>query len=102
MAFIESNINAEQCNDILWDNFHCNALNIEIPNSYYFQQVNDPKCTAYITSLWLLCNVKNELQMPSQSPDLNLTENLWHILDMKRNGKKNSNKSLRGNGYYIM
>ena len=55
---------------------------------YYFQHKNDPKYIAYNRRLWLLHNAKNQLQTPLQSPDLNLIENLWHILNMKIRKKK--------------
>lgn len=93
MTFIEGNMNAKQYIDILRDNLSNSALKLGIPNSYYFQQDNDPKHTAYITRLWLLYNVKNQLQTPPQSPDLNPIENLWHTLDRKIRKKKISNKS---------
>lgn len=93
MAFIQGNMNAIQYISILRDNLFNSAVKLGIADSYYFQQDNDPKHTAYITRLWLLYNVKKRLQTPPQSPDLNPIENLWHILDMQVRKRKISNKA---------
>ena len=50
MAFIERNMKAKIYR-ISLDNLCNNALKLGISNSYYFQQDNDPKHTAYITRL---------------------------------------------------
>ncbi len=55
------------------------------------QQDNDLKHTSKSTSEWLNKNKNKVLEWPSQSPDLNLIEMLWHDLKQSIHAWKPSN-----------
>ena len=54
-----------------------------ILDTFKFDQNNYPKHTAYITRSWLLYNGPKVLNQPPQSPDLNITDNLWDELEKR-------------------
>uniref|UniRef100_A0A8C4XFK0 Tc1-like transposase DDE domain-containing protein n=1 Tax=Erpetoichthys calabaricus TaxID=27687 RepID=A0A8C4XFK0_ERPCA len=54
---------------------------------------NDPKHTSKSTSEWLKKNKMKTLEWPSQSPDLNPIEMLWHDLKKAVHARKPSNKA---------
>jgi hypothetical protein len=53
------------------------------------QQDNDPVHLSKITRSFFEKNKINILKWPSQSPDINIIENVWHVL------KEDSNKLFR-------
>jgi predicted GTPase len=55
------------------------------------QQDNDPKHTAKTTQEWLLDTSLNVLEVPTQSPDLNLIEHLWRNLKIAVQQRSQSN-----------
>lgn len=83
LAFIDGNMTAKMYVTILQDNLKKSVEDLNLQDTFVFQQDNDPKHTAIITREWLLYNVRRKLQTPPQSPDINIIENLWHQLDLQ-------------------
>ena len=73
----EDNVN------ILNDNLKYSAGELSFGRRWCFLQDNDPKYSAKLTSKWLEENSINVLHWLYQSPDLNLTENLWIMSKLK-------------------
>ncbi|KAK3543408.1 hypothetical protein QTP70_020436 [Hemibagrus guttatus] len=63
----------------------------ELKRTWVLEQDNDPKHTCKSTSEWLKKNKMKTLEWPSQSPDLNPIEMLWHDLKKVVHARKPSN-----------
>ncbi|KAK3551094.1 hypothetical protein QTP70_012456 [Hemibagrus guttatus] len=77
----------------LLNNLHPQTINLKEINlrPQMSQQDNDPKHTSKSTSEWLKKNKMKTLEWPSQSPDLNPIEMLWHDLQKVVHARKPSN-----------
>ncbi|KAK3533217.1 hypothetical protein QTP70_013621 [Hemibagrus guttatus] len=76
---------------ILKENVRPSVCDLKLKRTWVLQQDNDPKHTSKSTSEWLKKNKMKTLEWPSQSPDLNLIEMLWHDLKKVVHARKSSN-----------
>ncbi|KAK3572456.1 hypothetical protein QTP86_033106, partial [Hemibagrus guttatus] len=72
-------------------NIRRSAEKLGLGHQWTFQHDNDPTHTAKVVKKWLADKNINVLQWPSQSPDLNPTENLWRELKIRVMARRPSN-----------
>ena len=93
MQFIESTINIDIYLDILKDNLQQSTEKLSIRDQFRTYQDRDPKHKAGVVQSWLIWNCSHLMQPPAQSPDLNVIENLWAILDQNVRQHQIANKN---------
>ncbi|KAK3537399.1 hypothetical protein QTP70_008851 [Hemibagrus guttatus] len=91
LAVINGTMNSAVYQKILKDNVRPSVCDLKLKRTWVLQQDNDPKHTSKSTSEWLKKNKMKTLEWPSQSPDLNPIEMLWHDLKKVVHARKPSN-----------
>ncbi|KAK3531532.1 hypothetical protein QTP70_024909 [Hemibagrus guttatus] len=91
LAVINGTMNSAVYQKILKENVRPSVCDLKLKGTWVLQQDNDPKHTSKSTSEWLKKNKMKTLEWPSQSPDLNPIEMLWHDLKKVVHARKPSN-----------
>ncbi|KAK3562843.1 hypothetical protein QTP86_010750 [Hemibagrus guttatus] len=91
LAVINGTMNSAVYQKILKENVRSSVCDLKLKQTWVLQQDNDPKHTSKSTSEWLKKNKMKTLEWPSQSPDLNPIEMLWHDLKKVVHAQKPSN-----------
>ncbi|KAK3529891.1 hypothetical protein QTP86_007214 [Hemibagrus guttatus] len=91
LAVMYGTMNSAVYQKILKENVRPSVSDLKLKRPWVLQQDNDPKHTSKSTSEWLKKNKMKTLEGPSQSPDLNPIEMLWHDLKKVVHARKPSN-----------
>ncbi|KAK3565192.1 hypothetical protein QTP86_000998 [Hemibagrus guttatus] len=91
LTVINGTMNSAVYQKILKENVRPSVCDVKLKQTWVLQQDNDPKHTSKSTSEWLKKNKMKTLEWPSQSPDLNPIEMLWHDLKKVVHARKPSN-----------
>lgn len=79
---VDGNMDAVQYCRILEDGL---LGTLDDRRSIYFQQDNNPKHTSHRATTWFAKNNFDLLHWPPSSPDMNIIENVWNLLEVKYN-----------------
>uniref|UniRef100_A0A8C1VXN7 Transposase n=1 Tax=Cyprinus carpio TaxID=7962 RepID=A0A8C1VXN7_CYPCA len=91
LAVINGTMNSAVYQKILKENVRPSVCDLKLKRTWVLQQDNDPKHTSKSIFKWLKKNKMKTLEWPSQSPDLNPIEMLWHDLKKAVHAQKPSN-----------
>uniref|UniRef100_A0A8C5DP94 Transposase n=1 Tax=Gouania willdenowi TaxID=441366 RepID=A0A8C5DP94_GOUWI len=88
---VEGRMDSSQYQQILENNVQESVTKLKLRRGWIFQQDNDPKHCSKSTKAFMQRNKYNILEWPSQSPDLNIIENVWCALKRAVHARKPSN-----------
>ncbi len=83
LVFFDEHMTAMMYVNILHANLKTSARKLGLEDCFHFQQDNNLKHTALCTSEFLLYNGPRRLSTLPQSPNMNVIENLWSLLEVK-------------------
>ncbi len=91
LGIIDVTMNSALYQKILKENVRPSVRDLKLKHTWVMQQDNDHKHTSKSTAEWLKKNTFKDLEFPSQSPNLNPIEMLWHDLKQSIHARKPSN-----------
>ncbi|CAK9826018.1 Transposable element Tcb1 transposase [Anthophora retusa] len=100
LVIIDGKLTAVKYIEILQNNLFDSTQKMGLEREYVFQQDNDPKHKAKITTKFLEDNNITILDFPPQSPDLNPIEHLWDHLKRNVAITERTNKTIFINALY--